>query len=37
VICVSYGYNQGLDLTKSNPAAMIDSFEQLDDLLEYTE
>lgn len=35
VICVSYGYNQGLDLTKSSPAAMIDSFEQLDALLEY--
>jgi len=34
VICVSYGYNQGLDLTKLQPHAMIDSFRQLPDLLE---
>lgn len=37
VVCVSYGYNQGMDLTKSDPAAMIDSFQQLDELLEYSE
>ncbi len=35
VICVSYGYNQGADLTKANTAAIIDSFAQLDGLLEY--
>ena len=34
VICVSFGYNQGLDLTKSNPDAIIDSFADLPELIE---
>ena len=34
VICVSYGYNQGLDLTKANPDAIIDSFADLPELIE---
>lgn len=35
VICVSFGYNQGLDLTKANPDAIIDSFAELPGLIEY--
>jgi phosphoglycolate phosphatase len=35
VICVSYGYNQGLDLTKARPDAIIDSFSELPDLIQY--
>jgi len=34
VICVSFGYNQGLDLTKANPDAIIDSFADLSELIE---
>ena len=34
VICVSFGYNQGLDLTKANPNAIIDSFAELPALIE---
>ncbi len=29
VICVNYGYSQGMDLTKLDPDAMIDSFRDL--------
>lgn len=35
VICVSYGYNQGMDLTKARPDAIIDSFKELTDLISY--
>ena len=35
IICVSYGYNQGVDLTKACPDAIIDSFKDLPDLVEY--
>lgn len=34
VICVDYGYDQGLDLTQSNPDAMIGSLADLPNLLE---
>ena len=34
ILCVDYGYDQGLDLTQSNPDAMIGSLEVLPDLLE---
>ena len=34
VICVSYGYNQGADLTKYQPDAIIDSFRELSSLLD---
>ena len=34
VICASFGYNQGLDLTKANPDAIIDSFAELPELIE---
>jgi phosphoglycolate phosphatase len=33
VICVSYGYNQGMDLTKYRPDAIIDSFKELSSLI----
>ncbi len=35
VICVSFGYNQGWDLTKANPDAIIDSFADLTGLIEH--
>lgn len=35
VVCVSYGYNQGMDLTKARPDAIIDSFAELTDLVIY--
>ena len=35
VICVSFGYNQGMDLTRAHPDAIIDSFAQLPELFEY--
>lgn len=35
VVCVSYGYGQSLDLTKARPDAIIDSFTELTDLIEY--
>ncbi len=35
VICVSYGYNQGIDLTKAGPDAIIDSFKELTELVKY--
>lgn len=35
IICVSYGYSQGMDLTKARPDAIIDSFKELPDLVEY--
>lgn len=34
VICVSFGYNQGLDLTKVGPDAIIDSFAELPALID---
>ncbi len=34
VICVSYGYNQGVDLVKLEPDAIIDSFKELSGLLQ---
>jgi phosphoglycolate phosphatase len=37
VICVSYGYNQGLDLTKFEPNAIIASFKELTDILQTTD
>ena len=37
VICVSYGYNQGLDLTKYDPNAIIASFKELTDILQTTD
>lgn len=33
VICVSYGYNQGMDLTNYGPDAIIDSFRELSSLI----
>lgn len=35
VVCVSYGYNQGVDLTKSGPDAIIDSFRELSELVAF--
>ena len=35
VICVSFGYNQGMDLTATHPDAIIDSFAELPELIEY--
>jgi phosphoglycolate phosphatase len=37
VICVTYGYNQGLDLTKFDPNAIIASFKELTDILQITD
>lgn len=34
VICVSYGYNQGVDLTKYDPNAIIASFKELTHILQ---
>ncbi len=34
VICVSYGYNQGVDLTKYDPDAIITSFKELAGILQ---
>ncbi len=36
VICVNYGYSQGVDLTKLEPDAMIDSFRELTDIIRLT-
>jgi len=33
VICVSYGYNHGIDIREANPDAVIDSFTELEALL----
>ena len=33
VICMSYGYNHGMDIRDSNPDAVIDSMAELKDLL----
>jgi phosphoglycolate phosphatase len=33
VICVSYGYNHGIDIREANPDSVIDSFTQLPQLL----
>lgn len=35
VICVSFGYNQGMDLTTARPDAIIDSFAELPELIEH--
>ena len=35
VVCVSYGYNQGMDLTKSHPDVIIDAFHELPNLIEF--
>jgi phosphoglycolate phosphatase len=35
VICVSFGYNQGLDLTEASPDAIIDCFAELPDIIEF--
>ena len=34
VVCVSYGYNHGLDIRDSEPDAVIDSLYELRDLLD---
>ena len=34
VVCVSYGYNHGLDIRDSGPDAVIDSLYELGDLLD---
>jgi phosphoglycolate phosphatase len=34
VVCVSFGYNQGMDLTTAHPDAIIDSFAELPELIE---
>lgn len=34
IVCMSYGYNHGVDIRDSNPDAVIDSMAQLPDLLE---
>lgn len=33
IICMSYGYNHGVDIRESNPDAVIDSMAELKDLL----
>ena len=33
IICVSYGYNHGLDIRTANPLAVIDSLTQLNEML----
>jgi len=33
IICLSYGYNHGVDIRESNPDAVIDSMAELKDLL----
>jgi len=33
IVCVSYGYNHGMDIRESSPDAVIDSLEQLPQLL----
>ena len=33
IICVNYGYNHGLDISDSNPDAVIDSLAQLVDFI----
>ncbi|WP_455217135.1 phosphoglycolate phosphatase [Kaarinaea lacus] len=33
IICMSYGYNHGIDIRESNPDAVIDSMAELKDLL----
>ena len=32
IICLSYGYNHGVDIRESNPDAVIDSFSELSSL-----
>jgi len=34
IVCMSYGYNHGIDIRDSNPDAVIDSMAQLQGLLE---
>lgn len=34
VICVTYGYNHGIDIREANPDSVIDSFTQLPELLQ---
>ena len=34
VVCVSYGYNHGMDIRAAQPDAVIDSLVQLRELLE---
>ncbi len=34
IVCMSYGYNHGVDIRESNPDAVIDSMVELQDLLE---
>jgi len=33
IICMSYGYNHGVDICESNPDAVIDSMTELKELL----
>ncbi len=33
IICMSYGYNHGVDINESNPDAVIDSFVELKDMI----
>ncbi len=33
VVCVSYGYNHGLDIREANPDGVVDSFSELNTLL----
>ena len=34
IVCMSYGYNHGVDIRDSNPDAVIDSMAELQGLLE---
>jgi len=34
IICMSYGYNHGVDIREANPDAVIDSMVELEGLLE---
>jgi phosphoglycolate phosphatase len=37
IICMSYGYNHGVDIREANPDAVIDSMAELEELLESAE
>jgi len=34
IVCMSYGYNHGMDIREAEPDAVIDSLEQIRGLLE---
>ena len=33
IVCMSYGYNHGVDIREANPDAVIDSMADLSDIL----